>query len=347
MADQEARSEDELGDEQPFISHLLELRDRLLRMVLCVVVIFVGLVYWSNTLYEWLSRPLLKMLPQGGQMIATDVASPFLTPFKLTLMVSIFVSIPYILYQFWGFVAPGLYKNERRMIVPILVSSVALFYTGMAFAYYVVFPIVFKFFAATAPTGVSFSPDIAKYLSFVMTIFFAFGAAFEVPIVTIVLVWMGVTTPKKLRRMRPYIIVGAFAVGAVLTPPDALSQSMLAFPMWLLFELGLVFSRFYMPKDADEDEDEDDADEGEPEGPDDGPRGGGAAVAPESSGDTQGDEPGFASDAEMESEFDRIDREMSQLAGEQPADDQTGEQHQDDASGGVDSQRDPGDKKPD
>lgn len=259
MANPEAKPEDEEGDEgQSFISHLLELRDRLLRMVLAVIIVFLSLVYWANDLYHWLSKPLLKMLPEGSKMIATEVASPFLTPFKLTLMVSIFISIPYLLYQFWGFIAPGLYRHERRMAVPILVSSVALFYSGMAFAYYAVFPLIFKFFASTTPVGVAFSPDISKYLDFVLTIFFAFGAAFEVPIATIVLVWMGVTTPAQLRKMRPYIIVGAFAVGAVLTPPDAVSQSMLALPMWALFELGVVFSRFYQPRERrDDDEDED------------------------------------------------------------------------------------------
>lgn len=232
--------------ELPFISHLIELRDRLLRVVLCVLVVFFGLVAFANEIYSYLAGPLLKHLPEQSTMIAIDVASPFFTPFKLAFVVAIFIAIPFVLYQFWAFVAPGLYKNEQRLILPLLFSSTVLFYAGVAFAYYLVFPMVFGFLTAAAPVGVAVMTDIAKYLDFVLALFFAFGLCFEVPIVTIVLVWTGITTPSALAEMRPYVVVGVFVIAMFLTPPDAISQTMLAVPMWMLFELGLVFSRFFV-----------------------------------------------------------------------------------------------------
>lgn len=245
-------NEEEMG----FIGHLLELRDRLLRMVLGIIVIFLGLFYFSNDLYSYIAGPLLKHMPEGSQMIAIDVASPFLTPFKLSMMASIFLAMPYILYQLWGFVAPGLYQHERRLAGPLVIASSILFYLGMAFAYYVVFPLVFGFLTGTAPEGVSVMTDISRYLDFVITLFFAFGAAFQVPVATILLVWSGATTPDKLVTKRPYIVVGAFVIGMVLTPPDIISQTLLAIPMWLLFELGVIFARLYVPvKEKDEEED--------------------------------------------------------------------------------------------
>lgn len=240
--------------EQPFISHLVELRDRLLRAVLVVLVIFLGLFYFANDIYALLAEPLLAHLPEGGSMIATEVASPFLTPLKLTLVTAVFVAIPYLLYQMWAFVAPGLYAHERRLIMPLLVSSTLLFYAGMTFAYFVVFPLVFGFFTAAAPEGVAVMTDINQYLDFVLKLFFAFGVAFEVPIATILLVWMGVVTPEGLVAKRPYIIVGAFVIGMLLTPPDIFSQTLLAVPMWILFEVGVYFSRhFVRTEPADED----------------------------------------------------------------------------------------------
>lgn len=236
------------GGEQPFISHLIELRNRLLRIVLCVLVVFLGLASYANEIYSLLAGPLMKHMPKNSTMIAIDVASPFFTPFKLALVVSIFISVPYILYQFWAFVAPGLYKRERRMILPLLIASTLLFYLGVAFAYFVVFPLVFGFLTTAAPEGVAVMTDIAKYLDFVLALFFAFGVCFEVPIFTIVLVWTGLITPEGLADKRPYVIVGAFIVGAVLTPPDAISQTLLAVPMWMLFELGLLCSRLFVPK---------------------------------------------------------------------------------------------------
>jgi sec-independent protein translocase protein TatC len=232
---------------QTFVSHLVELRDRLLRSIIVILVIFLGLAYYANEIYALLAGPLLKHMPAGTQMIAIEVASPFFTPFKLTLVVAVLIAIPYILYQVWAFIAPGLYRHERRLILPLLAASTVLFYGGIAFAYFVVFPVLFGFLAAATPKGVTMMTDITRYLDFVLTIFFAFGAAFEVPVATILLIWSGIIDRKSLSEKRPYIIVAAFVVGAVLTPPDVVSQSLLAIPMWLLFELGLVFSRFFAP----------------------------------------------------------------------------------------------------
>ena len=254
---------DKTLSEQPFVSHLIELRDRLMRAVIGVGIIFLCLFPFANQLYQIISRPLLEKLPQGHEMIATGVISPFLAPFKLTLVAAIFIAMPYILYQFWAFVAPGLYKHEKRVMMPMVGSSALLFYLGALFAFYVVFPLVFAFMVATTPEGVNMAPDISQYLEFVLTLFFAFGLAFEVPIATIILVWMGVTTPAKLAHKRPYIIVGAFCVGMMLTPPDVISQTLLALPMWVLFELGLFFSRIiYRDKKAREAAEESSSDEG-------------------------------------------------------------------------------------
>ncbi len=231
--------------EQPFISHLIELRDRLLRSIAVVFVLFFGMAFYANEIYAFLAGPLLKHMPAGSQMIAIEVASPFLTPFKLTLVVAIFIAVPYLLYQAWAFVAPGLYRHERRLILPLLVSSSFLFYAGIAFAYFVVFPLLFAFITTAAPAGVTVMTDITAYLDFVLTIFFAFGISFEVPIFTILLVWTGIVSRESMIEKRPYIIVLAFVVGAVLTPPDPVSQTLLAVPIWLLFESGLFFARFF------------------------------------------------------------------------------------------------------
>lgn len=236
--------------ELPLVAHLVELRDRLLRIVIAVAVLFLSMIYFANDLYELLASPLMAHLPSDSTMIATEVASPFFTPFKLTLVLSIFLAMPFMLYQFWGFIAPGLYQHEKKMVFPLLASSTGLFYLGGIFAYFVVFPLVFGFFTSVAPDGVAIMTDISKYLDFVLKMFFAFGLAFEVPIVTIVLVWAGITTPEGLKEKRPYIIVGVFVFAMLLTPPDAISQTLLALPMLLLFEAGLYFSRnFYKPED--------------------------------------------------------------------------------------------------
>ncbi|NBC11845.1 MAG: twin-arginine translocase subunit TatC [Gammaproteobacteria bacterium] len=238
-------TDDGLGGEQPFMSHLAELRDRLLRMVIAIAVVFLVLFPFANEIYTFVAGPIRAQLPEGSQMIATQVASPFLTPFKLALVVAVFVAMPYLLYQFWAFVAPGLYTHEKRLAVPLVSSSIVLFYLGMAFAYFVVFPLVFRFFTAVTPEGVAQMPDIAFYLEFVLKLFFAFGIAFEIPIATILLVAVGATTPKALAQKRPYVIVGVFVAGMLLTPPDVVSQTLLAIPMWLLFEAGIFFSRWF------------------------------------------------------------------------------------------------------
>jgi sec-independent protein translocase protein TatC len=241
-------------DEQPFMAHLMELRDRVLRMVLVVLAAFLVLVPFANQLFSVLAGPLTAHLPEGSSMIAIEVASPFLIPFKLTLVLAIFLAIPFILYQVWGFVAPGLYRHERKKVMPLLVSSTLLFYAGAAFAYFVVFPLIFAFLTGTAPEGVSVMTDIGKYLDFVLTLFFAFGVAFEVPIATILLVWSGVVTPATLRKQRPYVIVAAFVIGMLLTPPDVISQTLLALPMWVLYELGIVLSRYFVRATPEEEE---------------------------------------------------------------------------------------------
>ncbi|MGL6260550.1 twin-arginine translocase subunit TatC [Vibrio sp. WXL210] len=244
---------------QPLISHLLELRDRLLRAMAAVLVIFLGLIYFSNTIYEFISAPLVERLPEGATMIATDVASPFFTPLKLTLITAVFIAVPFILYQVWAFVAPGLYKHERKLVMPLLFSSSLLFYCGVAFAYYVVFPLVFGFFTAISLGGVEFATDISSYLDFVLALFLAFGIAFEVPVAIVLLCWTGATTPESLGQKRPYIVVAAFVVGMMLTPPDMISQTLLAIPMCLLFEVGLLVARFYVRKpDQDEQEEQED-----------------------------------------------------------------------------------------
>ena len=232
--------------EQPLLAHLFEMRDRLLRAVIAVLVIFLGAFYFANDIYHFVATPLMQHLPEGSSMISTKPAGTFFTPMKLALMMSVFAAMPFILYQLWAFVAPGLYTHERKLILPLVISSTLLFYAGMAFAYFVVFPLMFGFFIAVTPEGVSVMTDIGEYLDFILKIFFAFGVAFEVPIATILLVYTGATTAESLSQKRPYIIVGAFVIGMLLTPPDIISQTLLALPMWVLFELGLLASRYFV-----------------------------------------------------------------------------------------------------
>jgi len=239
--------------EDSFLSHLFELRDRLIRALLSIGIVFICLFPWSKELYALLAQPLLATLPKGGQMIATDVVGVFLVPMKVTLMVAFLIALPYVLYQVWAFVAPGLYAHEKRLALPLVAASVFLFFVGMAFAYFLVFPTVFGFMAKVAPEGVAWMTDIEKYLSFVMTTFIAFGVTFEVPVIVIVLVQMRIVELATLREWRPYVIVGAFVVGAIFTPPDVVSQLMLAIPLCLLFELGMLMARFISkPKAAEQ-----------------------------------------------------------------------------------------------
>ena len=228
---------------QPLVEHLTELRDRLLRSLLVVLVVFCALYSFANKIYSFVSEPLRELMPAGATMIATDVASPFLTPFKLTLVLAVFIAIPFLLYQIWSFIAPGMYRNEKRFAIPLLVSSVLLFYAGVAFAYYVVFPLVFGFFTSIGPADIMVMTDINSYLNFILKLFFAFGIAFEIPIATVLIIWSGISTAENLAAKRRYIIVGCFVLGMLLTPPDIISQALLALPMWLLFEIGIILGK--------------------------------------------------------------------------------------------------------
>lgn len=236
-----------MSTSESLIAHLIELRSRLLKSALALIAVFFCIVWWAPELYALLAQPLLSKLPKGGQMIATDVTTPFLVPIKVAMMVAFLVALPYILYQIWRFVAPGLYAHEKRLVLPLVVSSVTLFFCGMAFAYFVVFPMVFKFVVSFAPQGVAVMTDIDKYFSFVLGMFMVFGVTFQVPVAVVLAVRMGMVSVAKLREIRPYIFVGAFVVGAIFTPPDVASQFMLAIPLWLLYEAGIVVAGLLTP----------------------------------------------------------------------------------------------------
>jgi sec-independent protein translocase protein TatC len=225
------------------IGHLIELRERLMRAIFAILTIFLGLFYFANDIYTIVSKPIRDTLPEGTSMIATEVTSPFFAPFKLTLAVSFFLAIPVVLHQAWKFISPGLYAHEKKIAIPLLISSILLFYIGMAFAYFVIFPIVMAFFTSIGPADVQIMPDINQYLTIALKLFFAFGLAFEIPVATLLLIWSGVTTPEALKQKRAYVIVSCFVLGMLLTPPDFISQTLLAMPMWLLFEAGILFSR--------------------------------------------------------------------------------------------------------
>jgi len=247
-------SESSEGLQESFLSHLFELRDRVIKSGLAIIVVFIGLVYWAPDIFHLFAQPLLKALPVGGKMIVTDVTGSFFVPMKVTMLVAFIIALPVVMYQLWAFIAPGLYLHERKLILPLVVSSYSLFIIGMAFAYFLVFPTVFKFMASyNAPLGAEMSTDIDNYLSFAMTTFLAFGITFEVPVVVVVLVRMGMVPLAKLKEIRPYVIVGAFVISAIVTPPDVLSQLLLAVPMTLLYELGLLVARFYVPKPSEDD----------------------------------------------------------------------------------------------
>ena len=248
MSDEPTNQDNEKEEEQlaegTLLSHLIELRSRLIKISIAVIGMFVVLLPFSQKIFEVVSKPLVEVLP-GQKMIATAVASPLLTPFKLTFFVALFVAMPVVLYQVWAFVAPGLYRKEKRFAFPLLGSSIVLFYAGIAFAYFVVFELVFGFFASITPPSVEMMTDIAAYLDFITKIFLAFGIAFEVPIATVLVVWTGLTTPEKLGKARPYVFLGAFIIGMFLTPPDVISQTLLAVPVYLLYELGILMSRLF------------------------------------------------------------------------------------------------------
>jgi sec-independent protein translocase protein TatC len=249
----ENSSSEESGIQESFLSHLFELRDRVVKSALAIIMVFVCLVYWAPDIFHLFAQPLLQALPAGGKMIVTDVTGSFFVPMKVTMLVAFLIALPVVMYQLWAFIAPGLYLHERKLILPLVVSSYTLFIIGMAFAYFLVFPTVFKFMASyNAPLGAEMSTDIDNYLSFAMTTFLAFGITFEVPVVVVVLVRMGMVSLAKLKEIRPYVIVGAFVVSAVVTPPDVLSQLLLAVPMTLLYELGLLVARLYVPKTTED-----------------------------------------------------------------------------------------------
>lgn len=239
--------------ELTLIDHLIELRDRILKSIIAIIVVFLALFYFANDIYTYMVNPLIEALPEGSTMIAIDPTSPFFAPFKLTFYVSFLLAAPYVLYQLWSFIAPGLYKNEKSIAIPLFISSVFLFYSGIIFARYVLFPFVFAFFISVAPSGIAVSPDINSVLSFALTIFLAFGIAFEVPIAVFILIWTGIAEPDSLSGKRPYVIVGCFVVGMLLTPADPFTQSMLAIPMWLLFEVGILAGRMIKRRQTDED----------------------------------------------------------------------------------------------
>ncbi|WP_136247352.1 twin-arginine translocase subunit TatC [Halomonas borealis] len=246
-----SQTDDPQGTEPPqapLIEHLVELRSRLLRAVIAILAIFLGLYAFANDIYAFVAEPLMALLPEGSQMIATEVASPFLAPFKLTLVVAVFIAVPFVLHQAWAFIAPGLYDNEKTLAMPLLATSVVLFYAGAAFAYYAVFPLLFQFFTQTGPENVAVMTDINQYLNFVLKLFFAFGVAFEIPIATFLLILSGATSVESLSKKRPYVVLGCFVIGMLMTPPDVVSQSLLAVPMYLLYEVGLLFGRLVRRK---------------------------------------------------------------------------------------------------
>lgn len=245
----------------PLIEHLIELRNRLLYCIGAVIVVFLGLVAFANDIYTFVAEPLIALLPEGTSMIATEVATPFLTPFKLTFFVAVVIALPYLLYQIWSFLAPGLYENEKSLVAPLIGSSVLLFYAGIIFAYFIVFPLVFGFFTSVAPEGVTVMTDIASYLDFVIKLFLAFGIVFEIPVAIILLIRTGAVTPESLAAKRAYVVVGCFILGMLLTPPDVISQVLLALPMWILYECGIIIGRRITPKKKEDDSEEDDSED--------------------------------------------------------------------------------------
>ena len=245
-------AEPEQEKELTLIDHLIELRDRILRSVIAVLIIFLALFYFANDIYTYVATPLIDALPEGSTMIAIDPTSPFFAPFKLTFYVAFLLAAPYVLYQLWSFIAPGLYENEKSVAIPLFISSVLLFYSGIAFARYLLFGFVFSFFISVAPEGISVAPDISSFLNFALSIFLGFGIAFEVPIAVFIFIWSGMVEPDDLASKRPYVIVGCFIVGMLMTPADPISQSVLAIPMWLLFEAGIIAGRIIKKKKAKE-----------------------------------------------------------------------------------------------
>jgi len=284
--------------EMTFVQHLVELRDILLHSVIAILVIFIGLFPFANEVYGFIAAPIIDVLPQESNLIAIGVISPFLTPLKMALIMAVYLAMPYLLYQIWKFIAPALYKHEKQMIVPLIVSSTILFYAGILFSFYVVFPVIFGFLSSIGPSVVDFTPDIQYYLDFVLKVSFAFGVAFEVPIATILLIMFGVTTVENLKKNRPYVIIGAFVLGMLLTPPDIISQTLIAIPMWLLFEAGLIFAPMFQRKTPEQPTDNDD-------NPDD-------SLKSKKEEDSKDEEEDW-SDDDLDAEMDKIDEDFKRL----------------------------------
>ena len=282
--------------EMTFVQHLVELRDILLRSVIAILVVFISLFPFANEVYSFIAAPIISALPEGGNIIAIGVISPFLTPLKMALIMAVYIAMPYLLYQIWKFIAPALYRREKQMIVPLVISSTILFYAGLLFSFYVVFPVIFGFLSDIGPSTVDFTPDIQYYLDFVLKVSFAFGVAFEVPIATILLIMFGATTIENLKKNRPYVVIGAFILGMLLTPPDIISQTLIAIPMWLLFEAGLIFAPLFSRKD-DETEPED-TDPSNPDKP--------------SESDDDDDEEEWDDD-KFDAEMDKIDEDFQEM----------------------------------
>ncbi len=284
--------------EMTFVQHLVELRDILLRSVIAILVVFISLFKFANEVYSFIAAPIINVLPEGGNIIAIGVISPFLTPLKMALIMAVYIAMPYLLYQIWKFIAPALYKREKQMVMPLVVSSTILFYAGLLFSFYVVFPVIFGFLSDIGPSTVDFTPDIQYYLDFVLKVSFAFGVAFEVPIATILLIMFGATTIENLKKNRPYVVIGAFILGMLLTPPDIISQTLIAIPMWLLFEAGLIFAPLFTRKD---DETEPEPDNTDPSNPD----------KPSKSDDD--DEEEEWDDDQFDAEMDKIDEDFQEM----------------------------------
>ena len=284
--------------EMTFVQHLVELRDILLHSVIAILVIFIGLFPFANEVYGFIAAPIIDVLPQESNLIAIGVISPFLTPLKMALIMAVYLAMPYLLYQIWKFIAPALYKHEKQMIVPLIVSSTILFYAGILFSFYVVFPVIFGFLSSIGPSVVDFTPDIQYYLDFVLKVSFAFGIAFEVPIATILLIMFGVTTVENLKKNRPYVVIGAFVLGMLLTPPDIISQTLIAIPMWLLFEAGLIFAPMFQRKTPEQPTDNDD-------NPDD-------SLKSKKEEDSKDEEEDW-SDDDLDAEMDKIDEDFKKL----------------------------------
>jgi len=284
--------------EMTFVQHMIELRDILLHSVIAIFVIFLGLFPFANEVYSFVAAPIINTLPEGSNLIATGVISPFLTPLKMSLILSVYIVMPYLLYQIWSFIAPALYKHEKQMIVPLVISSSILFYTGLLFSFYIVFPVIFGFLSNVGPDIVTFAPDMQNYWDFALKVSFAFGIAFEVPIATILLIMFGVTTVENLKKNRPYVVIGAFVLGMLLTPPDIISQTLIAIPMWLLFEAGLIFAPMFQRKTPEQPTDNDD-------NPDD-------SLKSKKEEDSKDEEEDW-SDDDLDAEMDKIDEDFKKL----------------------------------